>query len=351
VYKDGGKCLPAGTQTKTSPRFYLAENGTYVGSDETLRLGPLSDECLCIAGQRSRGIMSGFYVDVAGLNGLYNQLVRASRDASDTLSYTKQHCDMPAVSEGFLMILMGPHAETYKKLTAALTKLSELAQNAGTQISAAQGGYARADQASAARLDATYPGATNPGYVQGMLATSRPDLQPQRSAFTDVAEPATHLTSPEYAVGIEMWSINPLADPISPAAWLRQVSIWLFGRDPFEGWASDISGDWRAYTHCAVAMGHIGEAAKDIGTNVLAGAGDVGTVWRGKAAEAEQEFQLALGLAGAGLDDSCARYQQLYLQAADAVKSFVRCGVRNDCRPARPAYHHQRGVRGRYRWG
>jgi hypothetical protein len=37
----------------------------------------------------------------------------------------------------------------------------------------------------------------------------------------------------------------------------------------------------------------------------------------------EQEFRLALGLSAAGLNDACARYQKLYMQAAEAVKSLV----------------------------
>ncbi|WP_067509280.1 hypothetical protein [Actinoplanes sp. TFC3] len=120
-----------------------------------------------------------------------------------------------------------------------------------------------------------------------------------------------------------MWSINPLADLLSPAAWLRQISVWLFSYDPLEGWATDISGDWKAYTHCAMAMNNIGGATADVGSNLLAGARDVPNIWRGKAAEAEQEFQLALGLAAAGLNDACAQYNKLYLQAAEAVKSLV----------------------------
>lgn len=270
-----------------------------------------------------RGTMSEFYVDAGGLNGLYNQFVRASGDASDTLSFTQQHCDLPAVAEGFLMMVVGPHHEAYQRLTGALTKLAEVTQSAGTQVNAAQGDYARTDHAAAARLDASYPGAKNPGFVGGMLAQGRPDLQAYRSPFADVAEPTTHLHNPEYAIGVEMWSINPLADLLSPAAWLRQISVWLFSYDPLEGWATSVSGDWKAYTHCAMAMGQIGGAAAGIGDNLLAGAKDVPAVWRGKAAEAEQEFHLALGLAAAGLDDACAQYHKLYMQAAEAVKSLV----------------------------
>jgi hypothetical protein len=266
--------------------------------------------------------MGQFYVDVGGLNGVYNMLARASGDASDTLDYTKAHCDLDWNAEGLLMILMGPHEHAYENLTGALVKLRDLSQGAGTQVNLAQGDYARADAVAAARLDAGYPGAKDPVYVRGTLVQGRPDLQPPRSAFSDVAEPGNHLTNPEYAAGVEMWSLNPLADLISPAAWLRQISIWLFGHDPFEGWATQFSGDWRAYTHCAVALGHIGSAAYDTGRNVVTGAADVATVWRGNAAEAEQEFQLALGGAAMNLEGACTQYSHLYLQAAEATKSL-----------------------------
>jgi hypothetical protein len=266
--------------------------------------------------------MNEFYVNATGLNSVYNQLVRASGDASDTLEYTKKHCDLSFTDVGLIMRLISPHKHAYGEVIGALTQLKELAQGAGTQVNLAQHDYARTDQASAARLDAGYPGANDPATVRGSLTQGRPDLQGYRSAFTDVAEPGSHLKNPEYAIGVEMWSINPMADLISPSAWLRQVSIWLFSYDPFEGWASQFSGDWKAYVHCGNAMGLAGAATHDIGRNLVAGAADVSTVWRGRAAEAEQEFQLALGSAAINLQAACRQYNDLYLQAAAAVKKL-----------------------------
>lgn len=147
-----------------------------------------------------------------------------------------------------------------------------------------------------------------------------------------MAEPAGRLRGPEYAVEVEMWSINPLADLISPAAWMRQVSIWLFGLDPFEGWAKQFSGDWKAYVHCGAAMGCIGAAVHDIGRNLIAGAADVSGVWRGNAADAEQEFRLALGAAAMDLEQACHQFSQLYRQAADATRNLfeVVSGLMSD---------------------
>jgi hypothetical protein len=268
--------------------------------------------------------MSEFFVDAQGLNGLYNQLLRASHSASDTVDYTRRHCDLSVMAEGYLMIMLGPHAVAYANMVKAIRRIEDLSQHAATQINAAQLHYGRADADAAARLDAGYPGATDPASLRGTLASGRPDLWPTapRAAFADVADPSDALVNPEYATEVVMWSINPLADLISPSAWLRQVSIWLFNRDPFEGWAKQFSGDWNAYVHCAVAWSHIGGACDHIGRNLVAGAADVSTVWRGNAAEGEQEYQLRLGNAAMGLRTAAHQYYDLYMKASEATKNL-----------------------------
>ncbi|MFY1683663.1 hypothetical protein ACN265_19215 [Micromonospora sp. WMMD730] len=89
-----------------------------------------------------------------------------------------------------------------------------------------------------------------------------------------------------YATAVETWKIDPLAGLISPAAWLRQVSVWLFGYDPFEDRSKQHSGDWDAYVHCAAAGRIIGDALFAVGRNLVTAAGDAPEVWRGNTAEA-----------------------------------------------------------------
>ncbi|QGN48614.1 hypothetical protein GKC29_18465 [Micromonospora sp. WMMC415] len=266
--------------------------------------------------------MSGFYVDPAGMDGLYNLLHRASGDAKDVLGYTTRHCDLSFDQQGLLFLLAGPHREAYRQMTHGLERLATLTQTAATQVNLAQREYATADATAAARLDASYPGASDAARLRGTLTTGRPDLWPAvaRAPFADVAEPAARLVPPNYATGIEMFKINPLADLVSPAAWVRQVSVWLFGHDPFEGWGQAFSGDWDSYIYCAAAWRIIGNALDDIGRNLIAGTADVPTVWRGNAAEAEQEYQLTLGSATCALHPLCDQYGTLYSQAAEAAK-------------------------------
>jgi hypothetical protein len=268
--------------------------------------------------------MSGFYVDPAGLNGLYNTLHRASGDVNDTLAYVKRHCDLTFGAEGLLVIFASPHKLVYDRMTQGLQRLAAVTQGAATQINLAQRTYATTDAESASRLDQTYPGAKDPTAMWSSLSSGRPDLWPTapRSPFADVAEPTSKLVSPNYATAVEMWKINPLADLISPAAWLRQVSVWLFGYDPFEDWTKQLSGDWDAYIHCAAAWRITGNALLDAGRNLVTATGDVPEVWRGRAAEAEQEYQLKLGNAAMALHPTCDQYAELYTKAAEAAKQL-----------------------------
>ncbi|MEU8376631.1 hypothetical protein AB0C22_26440 [Micromonospora sp. NPDC048894] len=271
-----------------------------------------------------RGNMSGFSADPVGLDGLYNVLHRASGDVYDILGYVERHCGLSFGDEGLLVILASPHKLVYDRMTQGLHRLQAVAQGAATQVNLAQRAYTSADAESAGRLDRTYPGAKDPAVMWSTLSTGRPDLWPTvpRPAFADVAEPTNKLVSPNYATAVEMWKINPLADLISPAAWLRQVSVWLFGYDPFEDWSKQLSGDWDAYVHCAAAWRIIGDALFDVGRNLVATAGDVPKVWRGNAAEAEQEFQLKLGTAAMALHPICDQYAELYTKAAEAAKQL-----------------------------
>lgn len=276
--------------------------------------------------------MNELYVDTVGMNALYNQLLRASDDVTETVDYVRGHCNLDFFEVGLIMRLMSPHRKAYGELTTALDRLQELTQGAGTQVNRAQVEYATTDLEHAAVLDAAYPGADDPDAHRSASSQQRLDLQASRIAFTDIAEPTQLLRNPEYAVGVEMWSINPMADLISPSAWLRQTTIWVFGHDPFEGWASQFSGDWKAYVHCGQAMGRAGSAALSVGRNLTAGARDLPAAWRGNAADEFQEWELTLGAATVELHNVCRQYNALYAQAAEAVKKLydVSAGMISD---------------------
>jgi hypothetical protein len=263
--------------------------------------------------------VNDFFVDPSGLRALSATLTGAGGDARDTLAYTRQHCSLSWDRRGLLMLVADPHELAYDRVTTALQRLRDLSDGAADQVSRAAAGYASADHTAAAALDATYPGATDPAGLRGTLHQSRPDLLPQRSPFTGAA---VALAPPAYEPQTDAFTLNPLTDLLSPVAWIRQVAVWLFGTDPFEPWLMAYSGDWRAYEHCMHAWPHIGAAAATVGGNLITGAADTGTVWRGRAAEAEQEFQLLLGGAATALGPACDEYARLYPLAVDACRQL-----------------------------
>ena len=250
--------------------------------------------------------MSEFSLDAAGLSGLSRLLSRASDDAFDVLDYTKRQCDLDWRSEGLLMKLLGPHDHAYATVTRALARVQDLSAGASGQVALAALDYADTDLAAARRLAPAYGQAAPPGAED----------------FADVADPGSRLTDPGAVGTAEMWSINPLTDLVSPAAWVRQVSISLFGYDPFDEWARDLGGDWASYVHAGAAMSRAGESAYDIGRNLLAGASRTEAVWQGSAGEAERQFQTSLGTATEKLNDACQEFSQLYGEAADAAASL-----------------------------
>jgi hypothetical protein len=257
--------------------------------------------------------MSEFSLDAAGLTGLSRQLARAADDAFDVLDYTKRQCDLDWPAEGLLMKMLGPHDHVYASVTGALGHLQDLTAGASGQVDLALDDYLDTDRATAARLDAAYPQAN-------VLPDAGPI--PAHPAFADVATPGEHLTDPGVVGAAPMWSMNPLTDLVSPAAWVRQVSITLFGHDPFDGWARALSGDWASYVHCGAALSRAGDGTYDIGRNLLAGAADAAGVWEGNAADAERDFQVTLGDATVSFRDACATFAGLYGQAADAASSL-----------------------------
>jgi len=237
------------------------------------------------------------------LSGLSRLLSRASDDAFDVLDYTRRQCGLDWRAEGLLMKLVGPHEHARTTVTAALARVQDLSASASGQVAIAAQDYAGTDLAAARRF-----------------APAREAGQgPPAEDFADVADPGRHLTDPGSVGRSEMWSLNPLTDLVSPASWVRQVSVSLFGYDPFDEWSRDLGGDWASYVHCGAAMARAGQGAYDIGRNLIAGAGRAGAVWRGDAADAERRFQMSLGTAAEALNDTCQEFSRLYGKAADAA--------------------------------
>ncbi|GLW33798.1 hypothetical protein Areg01_67360 [Actinoplanes regularis] len=257
------------------------------------------------------------------MNGLYNQLRRASDDGSDALGYIDKNCKMSWTEQGLLFVALQTQSAMYGQLVKSFTQVQDLCSNAGTEVNKSQVLYSNTDHEAAAQLDQVCTGIADLDGLRAALAHTRADLDGFHTAFADVDEPTKYLTAPEYAVEVEMWSINPLADLISPSAWIRQLCVALIDVDPFEQWSKDLSGNWQAYVYSGNAMLHAGSAAHAIALNLTAGAKDVAQSWRGNAADVFQEFELNLGTRINDLEEICRLYYRIHMDTAEVVKKLT----------------------------
>ncbi|BCJ40398.1 hypothetical protein GCM10010168_32580 [Actinoplanes ianthinogenes] len=263
------------------------------------------------------------FVDLAGLDRLYNQLVRASEDGTEALAYVAKNCKLNWPEQGLLFVALQTQSTMYQQVDTSFGQVRDLCSQAGTEVNRSQVIYKNTDHDSAAQLDKVCTGIADLDGLRQALSHTRADLDSHREAFADVTEPSRSLTSPEYAVAVEMWTINPLADLLSPSAWIRQACVTLLGVDPFEEWSKNLSGNWQAYVYAGNAMLHAGAAARAIALNLTTGAKDVGYAWRGNAAEVFQEFELNLGIHVSDLQEICRLYYKIHMDTAEVVKKLT----------------------------
>ncbi|GID50586.1 hypothetical protein Aca07nite_78610 [Actinoplanes capillaceus] len=261
------------------------------------------------------------FIDVAGMNSVYNQLQRGVDAADEAVAHIERHCSLSRVQQGLIVQMLTPHEVAYAEMTGALTRLRSLTQGTATQVNGAQVGYSQEDLRTAATLDSRYEGAASPDVLASELAQERLRLPTVHSGFADVQEPGAHLVAPRNPQA-EFWAFNPAVDLLSPFAYLRQAAIWVFSHDPFELWTEWFAGDWDSYIKAGMAMEHAGSAAGAIADNLAAGAVALPAVWRGNAAEHFQEYELELAKAARSLRELGANFNTLYQQSAECVKNF-----------------------------
>lgn len=131
-------------------------------------------------------------VDPAGLAALPAQLDRLQVDASKGQQYVMTYTQLSF--GGILDRITGSHSEAVEKVRAFLDELANpVTGNTADAVRAAITYYKKTDQASADKLDATYP-ATDPkasGSEDGGEDSGR-----SAAAFADVAHPADHYQPP-----------------------------------------------------------------------------------------------------------------------------------------------------------
>jgi hypothetical protein len=264
--------------------------------------------------------MSDFFADLNGMNGLYNQLIRAKADFDATLEYAITNCSVNIADRGLIYWFAGPNGNAFDAITTALSQSASLAQQVATSVNAAQNGYARADANAQARTDALKPALPNPPVDQA-IAADDPGLTQQHGAFTDATKPTSQLTSPDIGPTGPIFEWNWL-DVIDPSSWVREGCKFFLNWDPFEQWTDAITGRWDAFAKAGEGWAHVGAAVTDIAVNLLRSAQDTPVVWRGNAADALRTFLLSFVDALNRLAKVCEEYKGKYEEAVEAIREL-----------------------------
>jgi hypothetical protein len=267
--------------------------------------------------------MVEIYVDPDGMNGLYNQVQRATQDARAAQDQIAKYGDIPFYAEGIIFLLFGPHRQAHELIAGTIDTMAGRLSALGTAVNETQLILAGADTQIRQSFDNHFAGVPATEVVQNAINGMRPNAPIGGTPFNDVAEPSIHLQPPAWVAEDPSWHINYLWDALSVASWVRQLSIWLFHEDPFERWLSMLSGDWSAYYRCAVLWQQISGCSYDIGSNLLTAARDTPTVWRGNAATAAEDDLVGKTTVLDQLSDACLFYAARYRDAAHgAIECF-----------------------------
>lgn len=272
--------------------------------------------------------MTGFFADPPGMDGLYNQLLRAQEDAEAAKRYLETYADMSMISdvgdEGLIFDLLNVHDHAYSSIHGAFDKLGQISSASATLVNQCQVEYGKSDTTAAANLDAQLPGATNPGELHYLLQPpTYGSSSPASAPFTDSADAAGQFTcAPVAPADVGGMPMDPLTDVLSPSAWVRSFVKWLSGWDPFEKVFTWMTGDWDAYARCSEVWSRLAVAAPQISQNLFNAAQSTSTVWRGNAAESCQEQLVNLSTAVYELGPACTTLSEQYLEAAQAAKNL-----------------------------
>ncbi len=107
--------------------------------------------------------MTSFKVAPQDLDGYAALLARAAGDAQECKSYLDRHVpDLQPVADGIINPLVYEHARVRAQLTAMLGHLTTLLDASQEAMRAAAAQYRSSDDASAARLDDSYPTVQRP---------------------------------------------------------------------------------------------------------------------------------------------------------------------------------------------
>ena len=239
------------------------------------------------------------YADQTGLTRVADMVDRAGEDVAKAASHFDQHGEIAWVLDGIINTFQPNGDQIRADVLGHLNKAGKeaLPATAGA-IVLARDHYARTDQASAERLDSTFPAVDVATEAKGVSSvTPGPDNRNQKM-FADLVEPADRLKHVEYDDDAYAMNYKPKwHDFISPSTVLRDAiydvtafAAWIGicdrAYDPFEVILKPLCGDWVGMARVGTVLEQVSECLRDVGMNLSMLASWLPTVWDGNAADA-----------------------------------------------------------------
>lgn len=298
-----------------------------------------------------------FSVEPAKLRELAALLDRARQHVDSAHKYLGRMEDFEG-GEGLLGSCLDGHRAAYDTLSGWLEKAADPAltgTKAGVEASAAY--YEKTDQATAAKLDATYP-PTDVAQTRER-AGAIPIESEGTPWFGDPLNPQGHLDKEPGDYHDELASSMSWWDAASPMSWcgeaIKQVSyvaVWLGWLDhpfhPQEQLAQQFVGDWAGARAAADVLRNVGRAVNEIAINIQWGSQSTERIWHGNAGDGAVAYLVNLAKpldvdhAWPPIDKLATQYEQASADMVNrrdaavgvlnsigdaAVEAAVACGV------------------------
>jgi hypothetical protein len=278
--------------------------------------------------------VTALYVDPAGLTGLEGMERRAGNDATTAMRHFDKHGEIAWVMEGLINILRDDCDRIRQDILTFLDKAgNHILPATADAVAHARDYYARTDQAAAAQMDYSMPGANVAAEARGVPGpTAGPDNRDQPS-FNDVYEPTDHFGEVRYDSSSYGMDYQPKwHEMLSPTSALRTAiykvtefaaSIGLLDRayDPYEAILKPICGDWAGMARVGHVTNQVADCVREIGSNQSWAARCSRTAWSGNAGDAAAAhlFRVTKSLQAAAeaMDDIGAMYRSAARSAFD----------------------------------
>jgi hypothetical protein len=99
----------------------------------------------------------GFQVKSDDLQAYSRQVGRASQDLEQMKRHCHQYSSVGVSNEGLLNLFLTTHTATVQQVSDALAKFQRVLDSAGKELDRSASYYRQTDDATASRIDATYP--------------------------------------------------------------------------------------------------------------------------------------------------------------------------------------------------